>query len=449
MKHTLIMKQRLLNILFWSVISAAFIGPGTITTAASAGAEFGYSLLWTLVFSTVACMLLQEASSRLTTVSGLNLGQAIREYLIDTAWGRFFAWLVLTAIVLGCIAYEAGNILGAVAGASLILDVPFRWLTLAIGLLAFALFSFGSVNAIAKTMGVIVAFMGICFLTTAVTIQPSLADLFTGGLVPSFPAGSGVLILALIGTTVVPYNLFLGSGIAPGQSLPEMRWSLGIAIGLGGIISIGVLLVGTSITGAFTFEALAGELAISLGAWAATFLGLGLFAAGFSSAITAPLAAAITAKSLLQSGKNGSKWEEQSRNFKAVWIAVLLAGLLFGVLDIQPIPAIILAQALNGIILPLVSIFLLLMVNNVRLLNRTTINSALLNTMMGLVVFITVMIGFSNVVRALSNAFSIQIPGGNMILALSVAISGLIAWPVYRLARKLRRGEDLEVFTEG
>lgn len=443
------MKQRLLNILFWSVISAAFIGPGTITTAASAGAEFGYSLLWALVFSTGACMLLQEASSRLTTVSGLNLGQAIREYLIDTSWGRFFAYLVLTAIVLGCIAYEAGNILGAVAGASLILDVPFRWLTVVIGVLAFSLFIFGSVKTIAKVMGVIVAFMGVCFFTTAITIQPSLSDLFTGGFIPSVPAGSGILILALIGTTVVPYNLFLGSGIVSGQTLKEMRWSLSIAIGLGGVISIAVLLVGTSITGTFTFEALAEELANSLGAWAPVFLGLGLFAAGFSSAITAPLAAAITAKSLLQKSNNESKWTEKSRNFKAVWIVVLSAGLLFGLLDIQPVPAIILAQALNGIILPLVAIFLLLMVNNVQLLNRDAINSVLLNTMMGLVVFITVIIGFANVARAFASAFSIQIPEGNVIIIISLLISFLISWPVYRLMMKLRRGESVEMFTDG
>ena len=53
-------KKRILNILFWSVVSSAFIGPGTITTAAKSGASFGTDLLWALVFSTLACLLLQE-----------------------------------------------------------------------------------------------------------------------------------------------------------------------------------------------------------------------------------------------------------------------------------------------------------------------------------------------------------------------------------------------------
>ena len=70
--------KRLLDVLFWSVISAAFIGPGTVTTAASAGAGYGFALLWALGFSTVACLVLQEASARLTLASGSDLGQALR-----------------------------------------------------------------------------------------------------------------------------------------------------------------------------------------------------------------------------------------------------------------------------------------------------------------------------------------------------------------------------------
>lgn len=437
------MKQRLLNILFWSVISAAFIGPGTITTAASAGAGFGYSLVWALVFSTFACIVLQESSSRLTTVSGLNLGQAIREYLLDKLWGRVTAYFILAAILLGCVAYEAGNILGAVAGASLVLDVPYYVLTLVIGVLAFALLGFGSVGFIAKVMGIIVAFMGACFLTTAIIIQPSLSDIFREGMVPNFPAGSELLILALIGTTVVPYNIFLGSGLASKQSLSEMRWSLSIAIGLGGIISIAVLLVGASIAGSFTFEALADQLSATLGAWAAIFLGLGLFAAGFSSAITASLAAAVTAKSLLQDEVNLPKWNDGGSYFNAVWAFVLLIGLIFGLIRVQPVPAIILAQALNGIILPLVSIFLFLMVNNVQLLDKNTINGTTLNLMMGLVVFVTVIIGITNVTKVVTNVFSIDILDENIIVASSLLLSLLISWPVYIATKKLRRVEVL------
>ena len=70
--------KRLASILVWSAISAAFIGPGTVTTAARAGAGFGLALLWAVVFSTAACFLLQEASARVTIATGRPLGQVIR-----------------------------------------------------------------------------------------------------------------------------------------------------------------------------------------------------------------------------------------------------------------------------------------------------------------------------------------------------------------------------------
>ena len=70
-------KKGLLSILFWSVISAAFIGPGTVTTASAAGASFDLDLIWALVFATLACIVLQEAAARVTIGSGKTLGEAI------------------------------------------------------------------------------------------------------------------------------------------------------------------------------------------------------------------------------------------------------------------------------------------------------------------------------------------------------------------------------------
>jgi len=75
----------LLPVLFWSVISAAFIGPGTVTTAASAGSGFGTQLLWALTFSTLACIILQEAAARLTIVSGKSLGGNISAWFHNSA----------------------------------------------------------------------------------------------------------------------------------------------------------------------------------------------------------------------------------------------------------------------------------------------------------------------------------------------------------------------------
>jgi len=88
-------KKRILNILFWSVISAAFIGPGTVTTAASSGASYGTALLWALLFSTLACLLLQEAASRISIVTGKNLGQSISDYFENRSSKTMVLLLVL------------------------------------------------------------------------------------------------------------------------------------------------------------------------------------------------------------------------------------------------------------------------------------------------------------------------------------------------------------------
>ena len=229
-------RSRLLNILFWSVISAAFIGPGTVTTAAKAGAEFGLSLLWALAFATIACGILQEASARLTIASGMNLGQAIWRQAADRGRGLYIPVLVAICILTGTAAYQAGNLLGAMAGTSLLLAVP-PWLVVGvIGMMAAAILSLPSIGKIAKILGSLVAFMGMAFLATAIAIGPSAREVAVGLAKPFIPPDQtgGLMVLGLIGTTVVPYNLFLGSGISGGQTLREMRSGLAVAIVLGG-----------------------------------------------------------------------------------------------------------------------------------------------------------------------------------------------------------------------
>lgn len=431
------MRKRILNILFWSVLSAAFIGPGTITTAASAGTGYGYTLLWALLFSTVACIVLQEAAARLTIASGRNLGEAIYHRFKKSIPGKALIYLILIAILLGCAAYEAGNILGAVAGASLLLDQSTVTLTLFIGVFAVLLMWFGSSKLIAQTLGVVVAVMGICFVSTAVIMNPSLGELFTGLAIPKMPDGSELLVIGLIGTTVVPYNLFLGSGIKHTQNLKEMRVSLTAAILLGGIVSMAVLVVGSSISGSFSYEALAGTLSGNLGTWAAAFFGIGLCAAGISSALTAPLAAALTAQSIL-GNQNPNRWSEKGHYFRSTWMAVLLAGILFGVLQVQPIPAIILAQALNGIILPVVAIFLMLMVNDAGVLKPKHINSPATNLVTGLVVFTAIIIGVTNIIKALDRTLNITILDESVVFSISVVFALIIFWPVIKATNRYR-----------
>ncbi|WP_346859574.1 Nramp family divalent metal transporter [uncultured Draconibacterium sp.] len=430
-------KKRILSILFWSVVSAAFIGPGTITTAAKSGAAFGTELLWALLFSTFACFLLQEAAARLTIVSGKNLGQAIVSQFEKSKSRLLVLLLVLGAIVLGAAAYEMGNLLGAVAGFRLIFQIPAYILVLFIGALAAVILNIPSLKIISTIMGFVVVLMGLGFLIAAFLIQPSFSEILKGAFIPQIPTSpqAGILVLGLIGTTIVPYNLFLGSGISnKNQTTKEMRFGLSIAILLGGVFSMAVLVVGTSVLAEFSFEELARMLQQKIGPAGKYLLGFGLFAAGFTSAVTAPLAAAITLKSLF-GNKNPEKWETNSFNFKLGWIVVLLIGIGFAIGNVKPIPAIILAQALNGFLLPFVSIFLFMVINNPKITGNQS-NPLLLNILMIVVIFTTLILGLNSATKAIYSVFAPNTSPVNTIIISITIVSLLISTGVWMKGTK-------------
>ncbi|MFC2096794.1 NRAMP family divalent metal transporter [Bacteroidota bacterium] len=417
------LKSGILNILFWSVISAAFIGPGTITTAAKAGATFQFDLLWALSFSIIACLVLQEASARITIISGMNLGQAIYKQYENQKQKWLVIITVFGAIILGSAAYETGNILGAISGLGLIfgdsLEVIFVILICAC---AFIALSLPSIKNLARFLGFVVVIMGVSFFITAILVKPDFGLIVKGSFIPDIndlkASGSGLLVLGLIGTTVVPYNLFLGSGISSKeQKLSEMRFGLAIAIILGGIISMAVLVTGSAINGEFSFQALGETISNNLGTWALYLFGFGLFTAGFTSAITAPLASAITARSIT-GNENNPKWSNKSFNFKLIWFSVLIVGFGFGISNVKPVPAIIIAQALNGFILPFISVFLLFVINNKNLMGKQGLNSWISNVLMTMVVWVTLVLGIINLLKAAGSASGINLLGPGYVMTL-------------------------------
>lgn len=429
---------RPLSLLFWSVIPAAFIGPGTVTTCALAGARFGTALLWALAFSTVATFVLQEAATRVTLASGRTLGAALRVRFRGPFSGPAVLTLVLGAIVLGCAAYQAGNVLGAVEGLRLLVPgVPRGAATLGIGAAAALLLATGRTTTVARVLAATVACMGGAFVVTAALLRPSPALLLRGLLLPILPDGAGVVVLGLVGTTVVPYNLFLGSALSRGRVLAEARFGIAAAVLTGGLISMGILVAGTAVSGAFAFDAIAAQLSSRLGGWAGPLFGLGLFAAGFSSAITAPFAAALTARGL--AGDDTERWGPRGGRFRGVWGGVLLFGVACGLSGVTPIPAILLAQAFNGMLLPLVAVFLFLIVNDRGLVGDGGLNGAAANAVMAPVVMITLALGSWSVLRAAAAALGAGAPGDARLALASLGLALAAGIPVLLSALRRRR----------
>ena len=392
-----------------ALVAAAFIGPGTVTACTLAGANFGYVLLWALLFATVATIILQEMAARLGTITQKGLGEALREGLDGSLWKWPLFILIIVALYLGNAAYEAGNLSGAALGIEAIgagsNQMVFRVSVIVITLIAGIILWRGSYRQIERILLVLVVLMGAAFVATFFVVSPNWSGLFRGLVVPSIPAGGLVTVIALIGTTVVPYNLFLHASAAKTrwkgeQNLAEARTDTILAIGMGGLIAI--LIVSTAAASIFSAGMtissatdMAAQFEPLFGRFSSYLLGIGFFAAGLSSSITAPLATAYAMSEILGFSKQGNTFK-----FRIISLSVLLVGALFSMTGIKPLTIILSAQFANGLLLPIIAAFLLFTMNRRALLGKHA-NGIMANILGGAVLLIALGLGVRLVAKSL------------------------------------------------
>lgn len=346
------------------LIAAAFIGPGTVTVCTLAGAQFGFSLIWAMVLSIVATVILQEISGRIGIVTGSDLSALLRNQTGLPAVRLGSMILVLTAIVLGNAAYESGNISGANLGLAFYWEAPtlnfgqlnFQLGNFLLGFLSFLLLWTGSYKTLERILVGLVILMSLAFLITAGLTKPDLSGLLAG-FIPSWNEAEIPTLVALIGTTVVPYNLFLYASLVNKQwkstaDLPLMRRDISVSVILGGVVSMAILIVGASNSSMEISSAsdVSKGLESVFGSFAGYMMGFGLLAAGLTSALTAPLAAGFVICGIL-----GWDSDIKSKPMRISMGIIVGLGLLFSSLGIKPVQLITLAQLANGILLPLIS----------------------------------------------------------------------------------------------
>ena len=388
------------------LVAAAFIGPGTVTVCTLAGANFGYALLWAMVLSVVATIVLQEMAARLGIDSQKGLSQVIREEIKNPILKKMAVLLILAAIVIGNAAYEAGNISGGVLGLQTLIgeqtlvigSLNLNITAVIIGICAFALLYIGNYKVLERTLVAMVILMSFAFIATAVITKPDLLSVIKGVFVPNTPKGSILTIVALIGTTVVPYNLFLHASLVKSKWKSESDVSFArkdtiIAVALGGVVSMCIIISASAIQGQSIASAtdLAKGLEPLFGNYASYFLAIGLFAAGITSAITAPLAAAFVA-----SGCLGWSTNLKSLKFRAVWFFILALGVIFSSIGFKSIEVIKFAQVANGLLLPVIAIFLIWVMNKSNVLGKY-VNTKLQNALAVIVVLIAIFLGIKGI----------------------------------------------------
>ena len=252
----------------------------------------------------------------------------------------------------------------------------------------------GIYKVIQNALVFLVGLMSVVFLLIAILTAPSLGEVLSGLFVPRIPPGALLTVMALIGTTVVSYNLFLHTsaslerwpdGERNDENIRESRNDTLFSVALGGLITAAVVVAASPLLGqgadAADAATVAARLEPLLGRAAPVFFGIGLFAAGLTSAITAPLAAAYAAGGALGWGA-----DLKSGRIRLLWGFVLLTGMFCGIfLGASPYQIILLAQAGNGVVLPLALILLLVVVNRTAIMGKYR-NSRVANVLGTLVV---------------------------------------------------------------
>jgi len=393
-----------------TLIAAAFIGPGTVTICTLAGVNHGFDLLWAMLFSIFATVILQEMSARIGLVANRGIAEIIRTEIGNNTARLAAIVLVLSAIFIGNAAYEAGNLSGAVMGLeALQLRSPiaeFNLMSLLVGLFAFVILWIGDYKLIERILVAIVILMSVSFFVAAIATKPSLGDVLRGMTIPSLPnENSTSTIMGIIGTTVVPYNLFLHASLVKQRwsgtaQLSAVRKDLYISIIFGGIVSLMIIIAAASLYGKGFVVTNALDMARSLepllGKSSRYMIGVGLFAAGITSAITAPLAAAYVCTELL-----GLDTGLKSKSFRSVWMVILLVGIIVAGNGWKPIMIIKYAQFANGLLLPIIAGFLLWMVNKRSVLKNHRNNS--FQNILGLFILVTtIALGLKSILTVIS-----------------------------------------------
>jgi manganese transport protein len=273
-----------------------------------------------------------------------------------------------------------------------------------IGLVAFVLLYIGNYKVLERVFIGLVALMSISFIITAFLTQPDFSAILKGLFTPKLGADGILTVIALVGTTVVPYNLFLHASLVSEKwkdptKLKTVRKELIAAIILGGIVSMAIVICAAApnLENVSSAADLAAGLNPLFGEYATWFIAIGLLASGITSAITAPLAAAYVVKGCF-GWENGLK----SKKFRAVWISILGMGVLFSSLQFKPIEIIRFAQIANGLLLPIIAIFLFWIVNKASVMGKHK-NSLIQNIIGMIIILISIFLGAKSIYSVFQN----------------------------------------------
>ena len=377
-----------------AIMSAAIIGPGTVTTASQQGALYGFTSLWILLVACVIAYFFQEPAMRISIGCKESVMVGVREHLSPGV--AKFLWIV---IFVGSIAFQAGNL----SGASMALEyfVPgtsnLMWAGV-MSLLEFIIVMLNRYKVIENVNQVLILMMVFAFVLTAFTSGPDIGDLVTEGFSFKIPGGNAVLAVSLLATTVTPnlvlgYSAFLRKKYAdsqtPARDIKLAKADLGLNMFVTFLITGSIIVCSATVihpTGKEITSAadMATQLVPLLGRFAGILFSIGLWAAAISSV----LYHVSIHNTLFPTAFHVDEDPKAKHNLAVVAAVVLIPVILIAFLGQSPVQLIIAAQALNGIALPMVCVICWILCNKKDLLG-TYANNLRQNIVMGCVTVLT------------------------------------------------------------
>ena len=198
------------------LITVGFIDPGNWASNLAAGADFGYLLLWMVTLSTIMLILLQHNAAHLGIVTGLCLSEAATKYL-----PKWLSRPVLSTAMMASIATALAEILGGAIALDLLFDVPLVLGSIITAVFCAVLLKTNSYPKMEKIIIAFVSIIGFSFLIELNLVPIEWNSAVNGWVTPSFPEGSIIIIMSVLGAVIMPHNLFLHSEV-----IQSRQWNL-------------------------------------------------------------------------------------------------------------------------------------------------------------------------------------------------------------------------------
>ena len=296
------------------VASIAYVDPGNVAANVSAGAQYGFLLVWVIVVANVMAGLVQYLSAKLGLVTGRSLPESVADHTRMPT--RIAYWLQAELVAM---ATDLAEVVGGAIALYLLFDLPLLMggvITGVVSLLLLAVQNLRGQRVFERVITGLLLVIAIGFLTSLAVEPPSAADV-AGGLVPRFDGPESILLAtAMLGATVMPHAVYLHSGLARDRhGQPEAgaarrrilritRYDVGIAMLVAGAVNLAMLLVAaTNLQGIKDTDSIEGAYAAvqgTLGPTVALFFAVGLLASGLASTSVGAYAGAMIMQGLLR-----------------------------------------------------------------------------------------------------------------------------------------------------